>query len=106
MVNQLERLKSLAAGKPHRLGIIPWSARLTVTVPPGFQVYDRTLVVDFPHQKVCLTRERDVEPYVRLFEALERVAVAGDEAVLVLDRIIQDFERLQELERTLNTPSV
>ena len=40
------------------------------------------------------------------FEALEKMAVMGKEAVSVLDRIIEDFKRLENLERAVNSPSV
>jgi transcriptional regulator with XRE-family HTH domain len=109
MVGQIERLKSFAEHDRCVLGVIPWSTRLTVTIPPAFQIYEggNTLVcVELPHRKVGFTRERDVELYLYLFEALERLAVTGSEAVSVLDRIIQDFKRVEGLERAVNVPSV
>jgi hypothetical protein len=55
---------------------------------------------------VCLTRQQDIELYLRLFETLERAAVTGSEAGSILDRIIQDFKRLEDLERALNVAPV
>jgi hypothetical protein len=107
MLTQVERIKSIAQAQGSRLGIISWHARLVVTVPPPFQIYDKTLAfVELPHALVCLTRQKDIELYLRLFETLERAAVAGSEAVSILDRIIQDFRRLEEVERTLNVAPV
>jgi hypothetical protein len=109
MVSQVERLKTLAVVERRHLGIIPWSTRLTVTIPPAFQIYDNdgtAVCVEFPHRKVCLNREKDVELYLRLFQALERLALVGKEAQWILDRVIQDFKRLEELERSAAVPSV
>ncbi len=109
MVTQLERLKPFADAEPGVLGIIPWSTRLAVTIPPAFQIYendDTVVCVDFPHGKVGLTREKDVELYPRLFQALERMALVGKEALSVIDRVIQDFQRLENLERSAHVPSV
>jgi transcriptional regulator with XRE-family HTH domain len=109
MVSQVERLKTLAVAERCLLGIIPWSMRLMVTIPPAFQIYDNdgTIVcVDVSHRKVCLSREKDVEVYLRLFQALERMALVGKEALSLLDRVIQDFKRLEQLERSADVPPV
>jgi transcriptional regulator with XRE-family HTH domain len=106
-VNQLDRIKSFAEAPSARLGIIAWSARLIATIPAAFAIYDDTLAcVEVPHGHVFLTRDKDVEFYLRLFEALERMAVMGQEAASVLDRIIRDFGRLEDLERSVHAPSV
>jgi transcriptional regulator with XRE-family HTH domain len=107
MVSQLERIKSFAKEKNSHLAIIGWQARLTVIVPPAFEIYDNALAcVELPHGRLCLTREKDIEVYIRRFEALEKVAVVGREGQAVLERIVQDFERLSDLERSANVPSV
>jgi hypothetical protein len=109
MVRQVERLNNLALADRCFLGIIPWSTRLTVTIPPAFQIYDddHTVVcVEFPDRKACFTREKDVEFYLDLFQALQRMALVGDEAVSVLDRIVLDFRRFEEMERAADVPSV
>src|SRR5262249_15686625 len=107
MVAQLQRTKSFPNAPNRRLGIIAWSARLTVTIPPAFLIYDDTLAfVEVPHHPVVLTRANDVQLYLRLFEELEKIAVVGNEAVSVLDRVIQDFRRLEDLERSVHVPSV
>jgi len=107
MVNQLERIKSFARTASRRLGIIAWSARLTITIPPAFQLADNTLVcVALPNRQVCFTREKDMQLHLRLLEARERMAAVGEEAVSILDRIIQDFKRLQDLERSAAVTSI
>jgi transcriptional regulator with XRE-family HTH domain len=109
MARQVERLKNLALGDRCFLGIIPWSTRLTITIPPAFQIYDddHTVVcVEFPDRKACLTREKDVEFYLGLFQALQRMAIVGNEAVSVLDRVILDLRRFEEMERAADVPSV
>jgi hypothetical protein len=107
MVSQLERIKSFTETKTLRLGIIGWNVRLTVTLPPAFEIYDNTLAcVELPHGQLCLTREKDIEVYIRRFEALEKMAVVGREGQAVLERIVHDFERLADLERSANVPSV
>ncbi len=106
MARQLERIKSFAEAKNSRLAIIGWQARLTVTQPPAFEIYDNTLAcVELPHGLFCLTREKDIEVYIRRFEALEKMAVEGQEAVSILERVIQDFERHSDLERSANVSS-
>jgi transcriptional regulator with XRE-family HTH domain len=107
MARQLKRIKSFAEAKNSRLAIIGWQARLNVTVPPAFEIYDNALAcVELPHGQLCLTREKDIEVYIRRFEALEKMAVVGTEGQAVLERIVQDFERLSDLERSANVPSV
>jgi len=109
MVSQVARIKSFAKGENCRLGVIPWHVRLVITIPPAFRIYDydNTLVcVNLPHGQVCLTRQNDVQLYLRLFEALEKMAVVGKEAGSVIDRIIEDLKRLEDLERAVNVPSV
>jgi transcriptional regulator with XRE-family HTH domain len=107
MARQLERIESFTETKTFRLGIIAWNARLTVTVPPAFEIYDNTLTcVELPHGQLCLTRDKDIEVYFRRFEALEKMAVEAEEALAILERIVQDFERLSDLERSANVASV
>jgi transcriptional regulator with XRE-family HTH domain len=107
MVTQVERIKSFAQAQGSHLGVIGWHTRLVVTIPPPFRIYDNTLAyLELPHGLVCLTRQKDIELYLQLFETLERAAVTGSEAGSILDRIIQDFRRLEELERALNVAPV
>lgn len=107
MVSQIERVKSFGKAENSRLGIIAWHARLIVTLPPAFEIYDNTLVcAELPHRTLCLTREKDIQVYLRLFDALEKMTVVGKEAVSVLDRIIQDLRRLNDLESAANVLGV
>src|SRR5262249_45257201 len=107
MVRQLQQVKAFAEAPSSRLGIIAWSARLNATIPPAFAIYHDTLAcVELPHGHAFLTRDKDVQFYLCLFEALEKMAVMGQEAGSVLDRVIQDFKRLEYLERTAGAPSV
>jgi hypothetical protein len=107
MVSQVNEIKSCAGAQNCRLGIIAWNARLTATVPPAFEIYDDTLVcIELPHGKLCLAKEKETQIYLRVFDSLEKTAVVGKEALAVLDRIVQDFKRLHDLERSANAPTI
>jgi transcriptional regulator with XRE-family HTH domain len=105
MIAQIARLKSVMARRNVRLGIIPFSARLTAWIPTGFSVFNASLAqVEVPHGRISLVRGSVVESYLVAFEALSRMALFGAEASSALDRIAKDFERLEVLEAKVNVP--
>jgi len=107
MIAQLERLKGTLTKRNVRLGIIPFSTRLTALIPPGFSVFDESLAhVEVPHGRITLLKRRDVEVYLRVFDGLERLAVFGDGARSALDRVTRDFERIDEMESKAAESSV
>ncbi|GAA1780728.1 Scr1 family TA system antitoxin-like transcriptional regulator [Streptomonospora arabica] len=95
MLDQLDRV-SWACELPNvRLGVVPWSVPLPVMPPHGFAVFDdEAVVVETFTAQMTITEPDAVAAYVDAYAQLEAVAVTGDEARELVERIRRDFEEL------------
>lgn len=108
MAEQMDSIAEVAASSDHiRVGIIPAMRPVDRAQPlHGFHIYD------FPERKyrrdprmahfgthsgsAILGEARANAEYVSLFERLERLAVYGDEARTLLERIADDYRQLDQ----------
>ncbi|GAA4193013.1 helix-turn-helix transcriptional regulator [Streptosporangium oxazolinicum] len=81
MIGQLERLLTLMTLPRLRLGIIPARAELEVTPLHGYWIFDERMVLVETHSaELKITQPREIELYIKSFEAFARSAVYGGEA--------------------------
>jgi transcriptional regulator with XRE-family HTH domain len=93
MVGQLERLAELAGRL--RIGVIPWTRAVDTFPVGGFELYDaREVTVGTWTGTSFIASPRDVTDYVRLFGALEALAVFGKAAVEVFERVASEYRSL------------
>lgn len=84
-----------ASERPHvRLGVIPADRAVDRVTTNAFHLYDHgTAVLGVEVAAAVLTDAADLSHFEALFAALERMAVFGDEARALLERIGDDFRR-------------
>lgn len=88
MAAQLDRLAWLSKRPNIRLGVIPFSGRVSDAPLHDFQVFDETLVtVALEHGVVQASDARDVAGYLRRFHTMSRAAVWGDKARALITTI-------------------
>lgn len=95
MAGQLDHLAELT-GRPNlRLGVIPWDRPLTMHARHAFHLYDtHTAIVGTESGTAFITDPAEVAAYDRRFAELEHVAVFGDEAARVFQRVADDYRDL------------
>lgn len=94
MTEQVEHITRQSQRANVRIGIIPWGTRADVFPLVGWDLHDRRLVVyGTPDSTTILTEPRDLERYLFLTDAVERLAVFGDEARAELRRIADEYRR-------------
>lgn len=85
MAAQIEHIAAVARRPNIRIGIIPWGRPSQVLPLHSWQMYDeRAVIAGTTTATALLTERADVEAYLKLFRALEQLAVFDDEARLVL----------------------
>jgi hypothetical protein len=95
MPAQLAHLLDLAQRPNVFLGVIPWGVGLPVMPPHGFTVYDEAgVLVETFTAEMTLTGPDHVTPYREAFEALEAVAVTGDDFRAVVDGVAADLAKI------------
>jgi transcriptional regulator with XRE-family HTH domain len=93
MAAQLDHLAA-AAGRL-RAGVIPWTQPAGTFPVGGFELYDeREVTVGTWTGTSFIATPRDVAEYVRLFGALEALAVFGTAAQDVFRRLAQEYRAL------------
>ncbi len=100
---QVQQLKQIAAVMrlPNvSIGILPLQGRARALYPEGFQVYadrldgaDTLVLVELVPDELTISEPDSVALYLREFDRLRSVAVFGDEAHALLDRIAEDMRR-------------
>lgn len=91
MAAQADRL---AAPQPPnvQIGVIPWGTPATVFPMHSWDIYDqRGVIVGLVSSTALLTNPQDVAAYHEMFGALERMAVFGDEARAVFERVAVEY---------------
>lgn len=95
MLAQLDHLIELSERGTVRLGVIPWTATVSVPVLHGFDIYDsRAVLLSTQTATALITDEREVADYENHFVEVERYATYDDVARAHLARIATDYRRL------------
>jgi transcriptional regulator with XRE-family HTH domain len=95
MPAQLAHLLDVAQRPNMSLGVIPWGVGLPVMPPHGFTVCDGAgVLVETFTAEMSLTGPDHVTPYREAFEALEAVAVTGDDFRAVVDGVAADLAKI------------
>jgi transcriptional regulator with XRE-family HTH domain len=95
MPAQFAHLLDLAQRPNVTLGVIPWGVGLPVMPPHGFTVCDEIgVLVETLTAEMTLTGSDHVTPYLEAFEALEAVAVTGDDFRAVVDGVVADLANI------------
>lgn len=95
MLAQLDHLIELTERGTVRLGVIPWTAAVSVSVLHGFDIYDsRAVLLSTQTATALITDEREVADYENHFVEVERYATYDDVARSHLARIAADYRRL------------
>lgn len=96
MADQMDRLAEVAGrdtGGRVRVGVIPWTAAVDLFPRSSFDLYDdeRAVIVGTDFGTAYLDKPRDVEVYVRQFRRLSELALFGDDARRVFERVAQEY---------------
>lgn len=95
MAAQLDHLAELTSRPNLRLGVIPWDRPLTTHARHAFRLYDtHTVIVGTESGTAFITDPVEVAAYDRRFAEFEQVAVFGDEAARVFERVAGDYRNL------------
>lgn len=97
MLAQLDHLAAVSRRANVWLGVVPWSVPLGVVPPHGFTLYgDEAVSVETFTAEVTISDPDAVAAYRDAFAVVERSAVSGDEARVLLATIRDDFRKLAE----------
>lgn len=95
MAAQLDHLAELTRRPNLQLGVIPWDRPLAMHARHAFHLYDtHTVIVGTESGTAFITDPVEVAAYDRRFAELEDVAVFGDEAAQVFERVAGDYRDL------------
>lgn len=95
MAAQLDHLAELTSRPNLRLGVIPWDRPLTTHARHAFHLYDTHMVIVGTESGTAfITDPVELAAYDRRFAELEQVAVFGDEAARVFERVADDYRNL------------
>ncbi|MEE2041737.1 helix-turn-helix transcriptional regulator [Nocardiopsis sp. CT-R113] len=95
MPAQLEHLLAVAQLPNVSLGVIPWGVGLPVMPPHGFTVCDEAgVLVETFTAEMTLTGLKHVTAYREAFDALEAVAVTGEDFRRVVERVASDIQQI------------
>jgi transcriptional regulator with XRE-family HTH domain len=99
-VQQLQRIAAVMRLPNVAIGILPLGGQAHALYPEGFQVYadradgtDTLVLVELVPDEVAISEPDSVALYLREFDRLRSVAVSGDEAHALLDRLAQEIRR-------------
>lgn len=96
MAQQLDRLVECSRLSNVRLGMIAHDRPVQFAAPHGFHIYDRQAVQIGTKTATALTSDsRDLREYQDLFSRLEAVAVWGDDARAVIERVAGEYRKEQ-----------
>lgn len=94
MLRQLDHIAELA--QRIRIGVIPWTQPASVFTTHGFSMYDRReVIIGIRTGTSVITDPIDVADYVKLFAALEGMALFGEAAYAVIAAAATDYRTLE-----------
>lgn len=95
MIEQLERIAGTTYRPNVRVGIVPFGRPAKVFPLHSWDLFDqRAVIVGTTTATAILTETRDVAAYVGLTDALERLAVYGEDAREILARVADRYRSL------------
>ncbi|MFD3688333.1 helix-turn-helix domain-containing protein [Nocardiopsis sp. NPDC058631] len=95
MPAQLDHFLAVAERPNVTLGVIPWGVGLPVMPPHGFTVCDEAgVLVETFTAEMTLTGSEHVSTYRDAFDALETVAVTGEDFRRVVERAADDIRQI------------
>ena len=97
MAEQAEHIAEVSGMPNIRLGVVPWTIEAPPGVFPGHEIHiydERLVIVGIETATANIQDPRDIAVYLSLFEAVEAVAVFGDDARGVLSGIAADYGAL------------
>lgn len=98
MAGQLDRIISVSRLPHVDIRIVPLTAPQSDVPGHSFVIRDdRTVTVETVHAEVVVTDPRDVEIYVRKFDGFADMAYFGDEMRSLVEKILDEFLREQEI---------
>src|SRR6266536_4964290 len=99
-VHQLQRITAMMHLPNVSIGILPLRGQAHVIYPEGFQVYadraddaDTLVLVEMVPEEVAISEPDSVALYLREFDRLRSVAIFGDEARALLDRMAEEMDQ-------------
>ncbi|RKT56031.1 helix-turn-helix protein [Saccharothrix australiensis] len=95
MCEQIDHLAQIMRRPNVQLGVVPWTADVSMVALHGFQVYDeRVVTLSVLTGNATITDPHDVREYLALFGRLERLAVRGEPLEDLLEQISRDHRKL------------
>ena len=95
MADQIDHISAALARRNVRIGIIPWGTTVLSLPQQSWYLFDSRLVVTGGlTYALDLADPDDVGAYVELTDALERLAVYGEEAREILTRVADRYREL------------
>lgn len=96
MLGQLAHITDVIGQRDNvRFGVIPQAQAVDVFTTHGFSLYDRrTVIVGIRTGTSFISDPRDLAEYSKLFSHLEALAVFGQSAVAVIDRVAREYRAL------------
>ncbi len=92
MAVQMDRISQLSTLSNLYIGVVPQSRPLPFTILHGFRIHDDDLVtIELKTGVVEVQSPADVAFYRRMFDALDEVAVHGDEARRLLAELAAHY---------------
>jgi len=99
-VQQLQRIAAVMRLPNVAIGILPLGGQARALYPEGFQLYadraddaDTLVVVELVPDEVAISEPDSVALYLREFDRLRSVAISGEQARALLDRVAEDMRR-------------
>ncbi|MER6531135.1 helix-turn-helix transcriptional regulator [Streptomyces sp. NPDC001508] len=94
MLAQIDRIRELATLPTVRLGILRQDRAMPTFPQHGFTLFDDERAhIELHTTHLKLTAPKDVAVYIATFAEYERAAVYGEEAEMVLRRVMQEYRR-------------
>ena len=95
MIQQLDAIAQATKLPNIEVGIIPYSTPVTIFPRHGFHLYDSdAVIIGTETGTATIVDNDDIAVYEHLFAHLQELAVTSDEALNVLKRIADDYQRL------------
>ena len=97
MADQVDHISAVSRLPTVRIGVIVRRTPASVLAPHGFHVFDsRAVQVGTKTATALIDNQEDVATYEALWNELERLAVWGDEARAVFERISSEYRALTQ----------
>ncbi|HET9257944.1 MAG TPA: helix-turn-helix transcriptional regulator [Pseudonocardiaceae bacterium] len=97
MADQIEHISTMGSRRNMSIGIIPWGRVSPVLPLHSWEMYDeRAVITGGMTGTTLLTTRADVDAYLELFTALERLAVYGEQAREILAWVADRYRQREQ----------